>query len=187
MLRQVMKEETAIVLDFLPHGYPFDSRPMHQKTPIAQAIGKDHFSLLELVPKKGIHLQPDAEVYIGEGKREQVHHISGRLALEKLTETAKSQLNSILQVRIKEKEEKFIEFFNKSGPINTRRHQIELLPGIGKKHMWEILEARDEKPFISFEDIKSRVKLIPDPEKLVLKRILAELNNEDKYKLFVGS
>ena len=53
--------------------------------------------------------------------------------------------------------------------------------------MWEILEARKEKEFTSFEDIKKRVKLIPDPERLIVKRILAELNNEDKYKLFVGS
>jgi len=187
MLRQVSKEETVIILDFLSHGYPFDSRPLHQKTPIAQAIGKDHFSLLELVPKKGIHLQPDEEVYIGEGKRDKIHHISGRLILSKLTQTAQSQLTLVLEKQIKEKEKKFVEFFNKSGPINTRRHQIELLPGIGKKHMWEILQAREEKEFTSFEDIKSRVKLIPNPEKLVLKRILAELNNEDKYKLFVGS
>ncbi len=44
------KEEEAIVLDFLPNGYPFDSRPMHLKTAIAQAIGKENFTLLELVP-----------------------------------------------------------------------------------------------------------------------------------------
>jgi len=187
MLKQVSKEEAAIILDFLPHGYPFDTRPSHQKTPIAQAIGKEHFSLLELVPKKGIHLQPDEEVYIGEGKRDKIHHISGRLALSKLTQTGKAQLIPVLENQIKEKENKFVDFFNKSGPINTRRHQIELLPGIGKKHMWEILQAREEKEFTNFEDIKSRVKLIPNPEKLVLKRILAELDNEDKYKLFVGS
>ena len=187
MLKQISKEETAIVLDFLPHGYPFDTRPSHQKTPIVQAIGNDHFSLLELVPKKGIHLQPDQEVYIGEGKRDKIHHISGRLILSKLTQTAQSQLTPVLEKKIKEKEQKFVEFFNRSEPINTRRHQIELLPGIGKKHMWEILNAREEKEFTSFEDIKTRVKLIPNPEKLVLKRLLAELNNEDKYKLFIGS
>ena len=53
--------------------------------------------------------------------------------------------------------------------------------------MWEILHVREEKEFTSFEDIKARVKLIPNPEKLVLKRLLVELNNEDKYKLFIGS
>ena len=46
------------MLDYLPHGYPFDTRPMHMKTSIAQALGKNHFILLELVPKKGIFLQP---------------------------------------------------------------------------------------------------------------------------------
>ena len=187
MLKHISKEETAIILDFLPHGYPFDTRPLHQKTPIAQAIGKSHFSLLELVPKKGIHLQPDEEVYIGEGKRDKVHHIAGRLVLNKLTQTAQGQLTPVLEKQIKEREQKFVDFFNKSGPINTRRHQIELLPGIGKKHMWEILHVREEKEFTSFEDIKARVKLIPNPEKLVLKRLLVELNNEDKYKLFIWS
>lgn len=48
-----LREEHAIILDFLPNGYPFDKRPIHKKTAIAQAIGTSHFSLLELVPKKG--------------------------------------------------------------------------------------------------------------------------------------
>ena len=65
-MKKDIREETVIVLDFLPNGYPFDSTPMHQKTPIAQALGKDHFILLELVPKKGIFLQPYEEVYVGE-------------------------------------------------------------------------------------------------------------------------
>jgi len=64
MIRQPVKEEHAIILDFLPHGYPFDTRPMHRKMAIAQAIGKKHFILLELIPKKGITLQPNEVVYI---------------------------------------------------------------------------------------------------------------------------
>jgi putative nucleotide binding protein len=178
------KEETAIVLDFLPHGYPFDTRPLHRKTPIAQAMGKLNFTILELIPKKGINLQPNEEIYIGEGKREKIHHVVGRIPLTKLTETAKGELEFIIKKLVKTHEQRFIDFFNKAGPISTRRHQMELLPGIGKKHMWEILEKRDEKPFESFEDLKARVKLIPDPEKAVIKRILMEINEEDKYKIF---
>lgn len=187
MQQRVSKEERAVVLDFLPNGYPFDTRPMHMKTPIAQALGKDHFVLIELVPKKGIFLQPAQEVYIGEGKRDEIHHISGKIEMEKLTETAKMGLHTLLQELVKKDSQRFIDFFNNAGPINTRRHQIELLPGIGKKHMWEILEQRKDEPFKSFEDIKARVKLMPDPEKAVIKRILMELSNEDKYRLFVGS
>ena len=90
MERKIAKEEKAIVLDFLPHGYPFDDRPSYKKTAIVQALGKDFFLLLELVPKKGIFLQPYQEVYIGEGKRDEIHHISGKLTLDKLTQTAQT-------------------------------------------------------------------------------------------------
>jgi len=185
-MREQSKEEYAIVLDFLPHGYPFDTRPMHRKTPIAQAIGKDHFTLLELIPKKGTTLQPNEEVYIGEGKRDKIHHIAGRIHLNKLTETAKGELEFVIRNLVQAKEQKFVDFFNKAGPINARRHQLELLPGIGKKHMWQILEKREEKPFESFKDIKERVSLMPDPEKTVIRRILMEINDEDKYKIFTA-
>jgi len=181
------KEETAIVLDFLPNGYPFDKRPMHQKTPIVQGMGKDHFVLLELVPKKGEFLELNQEVYIGEGKREQIHHIIGRIPISRLTQTAKMSLNEIVKELVLKNETRFVDFFNKANPINTRRHQIELLPGIGKKHMIEILEERKDKPFESFEDIKNRIKLLPDPEKVIIKRILMELDEEDKHKIFVGT
>ena len=186
MFKKDVKEEKAIVLDFLPNGYPFDTRPMHRKTPIAQALGKEHFILLELVPKKDVFLQPYEEVYMGEGKRDKIHHIIGRISAEKLTQTAQAELEVIISDIVNNEEAKFVEFFNKAEPINTRRHQIELLPGIGKKHMMDILEKRDEKPFENYDDIRTRVKLIPDPRKLIVKRILIEIKGEDKYKLFLN-
>src|SRR3989344_155032 len=174
------KEEVAIILDFLPNGYPFDTRPSHRKTPIAQALGKNHFILLELVPKHGIFLQPYEEVYMGEGKRDKIHHIIGRIEPDKLTETAKSELNFVVNELVEKDEARFVDFFNKAQPINMRRHQIELLPGVGKKHMWEIIEQRKDKPFESFEDVKARVKLMPDPKKIIIKRIMQELSGEEK-------
>ena len=50
--------------------------------------------------------------------------------------------------------------------------------------MWEVLNARKEKPFESFEDIKNRVKLLPDPKQLVVKRIISEIEGKEKYKVF---
>jgi len=185
MIHQQVKEEYAIVLDFLPNGHPFDNK-VGLKTPIVQALGRDHFVLLEVVPKKGIFLQPHEEVYIGEGKRDKIHHIYGKINYERLTQTAKEELNFIIEDLVKKNEQRFIDFFNKAGPINTRRHQLELLPGIGKKHMTEILERRQEQEFKNFDDIKSRVKLMPDPEKTVAKRILLELKGEDRYNLFIN-
>lgn len=184
MQERTSKEKHAIVLDFLQNGYPFDDRPSHKKTPIVQAMGKEHFTLLELVPKPGIVLQPLEEVYIGEEKRDKIHHISGRLAFDKLTGTADNELQHVVADVVKKNEAKFVDFFNKAQPLTTRMHQLELLPGLGKKHMWEIIEARKEKPFESFDDIKKRVKLMPDPEKIIMKRILIELQGDDKHKLF---
>ena len=179
------KEETAIVLDFLPNGYSYDERPMYEKTPIEQALGKKCFALLELVPKKGVHLQPYEEVYIGDGKRDKIHHIVGKLAIGKLTATAKSEMEFIIKDIVKKNEKRFIEFFNKAQPLGTRMHQLELLPGLGKKHMWQVIETRREKSFESFADLKSRVKLMPDPEKIVIRRILQELEGTEKHRIFV--
>ena len=179
------KEEYAIILDFLPNGYPFDTRPMFRKTPIAQAIGKEHFSLLELVPKKEIFLQPLEEVYIGEGKRDKIHHIVGKITSDKLTTTAGAELQQVIDEAVTKNEKRFVEFFNNAQPLTTRMHQLELLPGLGKKHMWEVIEKREEKPFESFEDMRQRVKLIPDPKTAVIKRILEELSGKEKHFIFV--
>src|SRR3989338_2945413 len=182
---QRVREEHAIVLDFLPHGYPFDN-PSSRKTPIIQAIGKEHLVLLELAPKREVFLQPMQDVYIGEGKREQVHHILGRLDPDKLTATARDSLDTVIKEVVSKNEQRFVEFFNKSQPLTTRMHQLELLPGLGKKHMWEILEKR-EQPFTSFQDIKNRVKLMPDPEKIITKRILLEITGTENHRLFVDA
>ena len=178
------REENAIVLDYLEHGYPFEQGTM--KTPIVQALGLTHLTIMELIPKKGVHLQPYQEIYIGEGKREEIHHIKGKIPLEKLTSTARNELKHVIEELITKDETRFIKFFNNAQPLTMRMHQLELLPGLGKKHMWEVILARKAKPFESFEDIKARVKLIPDPKGMIIKRILAELEGKEKYKLFVA-
>ena len=93
------RDDYAIVLDFLPEGHPLDKRPSHKKNPVAQAIGKTRFSLLELVPKPGVYLNIGDEVYIGEGKREKIHHIEGRVTLDKLTNTAQGELQIMVEKR----------------------------------------------------------------------------------------
>ena len=117
---------------------------------------------------------------------EEIHHIKGRIPADKLTSTARNELRHVIEEIVKNKEKQFIEFFNKAQPLSMRRHQLELLPGLGKKHMWEIINARKAKPFESFEDLKKRVNLLPDPMNLVVKRILSEVEGKEKYNIFVG-
>jgi putative nucleotide binding protein len=178
-------EENVIVLDFLVNGYIGDKSPIHLKTPIVQAIGTNNFTLLELVPKKGVFLQIHDTVYIGENKRDKIHHINGKLNYSRLTSTAKAELEHVILDIIKADEPRFISFFNTAQPLNTRIHIIELLPGVGKKHMLEILDKRRDAEFESFVDLKARVKLMPDPEKAITKRIIQELQGLEKHSLFV--
>ena len=175
------KEENALIIDYLPNGYPLEGKMM----PIAQAIGESNLTLLELVPRRGISLEVGEKVYIGEGKRDKIYYILGKLRKEKLTETAKEQLEEFISQIVQEQEKKFVDFFNTSEAINKRIHQIELLPGMGKKHMNEILEHRQEKLFESFEEMKNRVPNLPDPKKAIERRILQELTNLERHNLFL--
>ena len=73
------------------------------------------------------------------------------------------------------------------GPISTRYHTLELLPGLGKKTLVAVLQEREKKPFGSFKDLEERVSALHQPEKLIVKRIEQEMADPaQKYKLFVG-
>ncbi len=176
------KEEHAIILEYLPNGYPLERKMM----PIAQAIGEINLTLLELVPRRGEILNIGERVYIGEGKRDKIYYILGRLHKEKLTEAAKNQLQDFIKKVVCEREKTFIEFFNTAEAVNKRIHQIEMLPGFGKKHMGEILKQRKEKKYDSFSDMKKRIQNLPDPEKAIEKRIIQELTEFERYRLFVN-
>ena len=176
------KEETAVVLDFLPYGYPLENK----RVPLAQAIGTSGLTLLQLVPRRGEKFEVGESAYIGDGKREKVQYILGRCPREKLTETAKVELEGFVENNIKENEQRFVKFFNEAQAINTRLHQFELLPGLGKKHTGMILKAREEKDFESFDDIRERVHNIPSPDKVVAKRIMEELTEIQRHNLFIS-
>jgi putative nucleotide binding protein len=179
--KEIKKDEWAIVLDYFPHGY----YGMRVSQPVAQVIGREFFSLLEVIVREGVYLKVGAVVYIGDGKRDEVKFIKRRIEFTDLTTASKEELTDIVEDVVKLNSQKFLDFFNKAGPITTRLHQLELLPGIGKKHLWEILSVRKEKPFENFDDIKKRVAMLPDPEKMIIKRILEELEDHDKYRIFV--
>jgi putative nucleotide binding protein len=183
-------EDYAIILDYLPLGYVKEGSTTYKRKPVAQAIGTEEFTLLELTPKENGTLDIHEKVYIGSGKRDKISRVNRRLTYDKMTSTAKVELDYVIEEIIKDKEDKFVQFFNEAGPISTRLHQIELLPGIGKKHMWDILQARKEAPFKDFADIKKRVPMLSNPIKLISKRIHLELEaagdrkGKKKYILF---
>jgi len=175
-----MKEEKCIILDFLPNGYPDRRHPES----VAQALGRN-FTLLELTPKEGVILKSEEEVYVGEGPRDKIRTVKGVLDPRKLTNYSQNLLQSIVERVVKEDEQKFVHFFNTAGTITPRLHMLELLPGIGKKHVQDVLEERKKRPFDNFEDIDKRVKLYPGCLTAIVKRVLMELHGNEKYQIFV--
>ncbi|MBI4019429.1 MAG: DUF655 domain-containing protein [Candidatus Aenigmarchaeota archaeon] len=178
----MMKEENCIVLDFLPHGYA-DRR---HAEPVAQAVGTSFFTLLEIIPREGTDFTQGENIYIGEGKRDKVRFIKGQIEYKDLTNMGQNYLEDAVKAIVEANEARFIDFFNKSGPVTPRMHKFQLLPGIGSKHMQAMLAERAKKLFASFKDIEERVKLFPDPKKTIIRRILQELKDDEKYYLFVS-
>ncbi|MGC8586938.1 MAG: DUF655 domain-containing protein [Candidatus Micrarchaeia archaeon] len=172
-------EEYAIVLDYLPTGRSFSAR----SEPVVELIGEERFTLLEAVPKPGAQLKVEEEVYIGRNERDKISLIKTRLNYNELTEGAKKELPTAVANIIRKHEAKFVNLFNVAGPLNIREHSLELLPGIGKRHLQELLKAREEKKFESFSDISSRVPLLQDPVKLLVERVLIELNEGSRFYL----
>jgi len=186
-VREKKRETHVHVLDYLPYGHPRDSRPVYQKKPLVQAVGEAKFVLMELSPKKDKIPAVYERVYIGEGERDVIDHVIKRLRYTELTQTAKVELSYILVKMVKEDEERFIRAFNEAKSITTRLHTLDLMPGIGKKLMWAIVEDREKGKFSSFEDLTKRVKGLHHPEKIIAKRIEEEIMEENmKYKIFTG-
>ncbi len=181
MRGEIKKDEWGVVLDFLPHG----RAGMSRSQPVAQVLGDKYFSLLEVIVRDGISMKMGDRVYIGDKKRNEVKYILGRIKPNDLTAAARDELELSIENIIAKNEELFLQFINECGPITTRMHQLELLPGIGKKHLWAIIEERKLEKFKSFDDMKKRVPLISDPRKMIAKRIMDEIEESDRYSLFV--
>jgi putative nucleotide binding protein len=183
--KKAQKEEFAYILDYLPYGRTDDNRPMYQKKPLAQGIGEKHFVLIEMMTKENAFPNSHDRVYIGEGDRHVIDHVKRRIIFSELTNSAQMELPSVIEKIILSDEKRFLNFFNDAYPITTRLHMLELLPGIGKKLMWAIIEERKKGKFENIAQLVSRVKGLHTPEKLLMNRILEELKDENiKYRVF---
>jgi len=180
---QRLYEEYAYVLDYLQYGRPATDKPRHLALPTVQVIGETYFTLLEAEIRSGAQVNLHERVYIGKDRREKINRIIGRIGYNDLTANAKAEILPVLEDLIANQEQRFVSFFNNSQAITPRMHALELLPGIGKKSMWQIINARERKLFTSFKDIQERTS-IGDPIKVVAKRILEELTGGEKYRIF---
>ncbi len=183
---RIKKFEThAYVLDYLPRGKIGTQRGSFRAESLIQLLGKSYFTLLEAIPRTGFTLSPLEIIYVGKEKfRTKINHIIGRIEYDDLTSVARSELPIVVEEIVMKDQKRFLNFFNIARALTPRMHSLELIPGIGKKYTRTILDTREKRLFSSFQDVRKRTE-IPDPTKLIVKRILEELSQFSKYRLFV--
>lgn len=165
---EIKKE--AIVLDRATKEVQF------KHTPVIQCIGVSNFSLLEMYSDDTPKLQ---EVISTEDKPIK------RIPYDRLTTIAKKELEKAVETIVNNNQERFVAFFNNARPINARRHQLDLLPMIGKKHRMALMSYLEKNgPITSLDDLK-KIDLFPDPIKVIVNRVIIEIENKEDEKFFL--
>ncbi len=178
-------ENYASVLDYLPTGRQTERG--FRREPIALAVGEDELKLLELIPRPNVPLVAGTRVPLVPiaSVAPPVDHVRRRVSYDELTVAARTELAPALEAIVRGSPARFLRFFNEAPAVSRRFHLLELLPGIGKKTMQQIVDERRRSPFASFADIEARLHL-KSPERLIAGRIEQELSGvDDKYRLFV--
>ena len=175
-------EEFAYVLDFMARGKSVVIKG--REGPMVQAIGEDRLTLLELLAMENQDFEIGEKVKIGKEGREKIVSVLGKLTYEELTPEGKASLPTVVESLVKENELKYVAYFNDLQPLTPRLHGLELIPGIGKTFMKEIVEMREKQPFAGFEDVQKRVGL-REPAKMIAKRIVEELAGDSRVSIFV--
>ena len=175
-------EEYAYVLDFNERGR--SSTVRGREGIIVTAIGEDRLTILEILGIENSEFEVGERIYIGKEGRTKVQSVLGKLEYRKISDNAKSELAGVVNKIVTQNEKRFVDYLNHAQPLTPRIHALELIPGIGKTYMKQMLDERDKKPFESFDDLQSRVGL-KEPIKHITKRILEEITGETRMNLFV--
>ena len=174
------EEIVGAVLDVLPHGRSDDDRPQHQKAALAFALDVQDFSIYELV------LDDDSDVAFGDRVDLTEFGRISEVEFDDLPGGTQSEVEYAVEEIVEGNERRFVDFYNDAQPITLRLHQLNLLPGIGKKLRNSILDERKRKPFESLEELEERVSGLHKPKEILVERILEELRENDlKYRIFV--
>ena len=171
----------VIILDFYPQGKSLSSKYSEDLNPLAVVMTADRFQFFDVIFKRGVNVSVGDSMTIPSASLK-VFKIK-RISYNQLSDSAVASLPEIVQEIVKSSEARFIRFLNHARPLTSQMHQLQLIPGIGNKRLWQILEARKKNLFQTFEDFKDRTG-ISDPILVFTNRIINEIKEEEKYLLF---
>ncbi|MHA2054170.1 MAG: DUF655 domain-containing protein [Candidatus Hodarchaeales archaeon] len=171
----------VFILDFYPQGKSLSRKYSEDFNPLAVVMTADRFQFFDVIFKRGVNVSVGDSMTIPSA-RITVFKIK-RISYNQLSDSAVASLPKIVQEIVTSSEARFIRFLNHARPLTSQMHQLQLIPGIGNKRLWQILEARKKNLFQTFEDFKDRTG-ISDPILVFTNRIINEIKEEEKYLLF---
>jgi putative nucleotide binding protein len=180
------KGTTVYILDILQHGGVDrgDKSSNRSWQPVCQVLQVPSYNFFEVALQKDAIISVQQRIEITQDQNI-LGRIEQHLKYTDLTHTSKEILPDVLQLYIKDNEPEFVKFINNAQAITIKRHSLEVLPGVGKKLMWDIINERQKQPFANFIDLKKRVPGIKI-EEMIAKRIVEELSDpETKHFMFV--
>ncbi|MFX0185143.1 MAG: DUF655 domain-containing protein [Candidatus Hodarchaeota archaeon] len=178
---QYVDMKDAVVIDFYPHGKSFSQRRSEDYNPLATVVTTDRFQFFDVILIPGSNFLINDRIKLTT-RNKRILKLKV-LQFNQLTSSALEILPKTIKNIVKTTEPRFVSFLNQAHPLTTQMHQLQLLPGIGHKRMWNILEERKNTPFTSFSDFTERTG-ISDPVTIFFNRIIIELEESPKYRLF---
>jgi len=173
------------------YAYVLDSKSRAKSTTvrgrvgvIVVAIGEERLTLLEILGVENATFDVGERIYIGKEGRTKVQSVLGKMNYEKISDSVKDEIPSVVESIVMKNEKKFVDYINNAQPLTPRIHALELIPGVGKTYMTIIIKEREKESFESFNDIEKRTGL-KEPIKHLAQRIIEEISGETRMNLFV--
>ena len=175
-------EEYAYVLDYDSNGRAKTVRG--RQGIIVTAIGEERLTILEILGSENSIFEIGEKVYIGKEGRTKVESVLGKLDYDNISMTAQNEVRSVVESIVTYNEKRFVDYVNNAQPLTSRKHALELIPGIGKTYLKLILEQISRNKFSDYQDMEERAGL-KDPVHHISQRIMEEITGETQFHLFV--
>ena len=147
---------------------------------IATAMAEKSLAFCRIKIKGDEVMPTNQRIYIGKdaSKRTNVAAILGMAHLDKMSNMARQDLPTLVQMFIEEHAQYFVdEFYNKAGPMSLKQHSYELLPDVGPVKARNMVKAREQVGvFASMDELNALAKV--KGAELLAQRFVEEI--EDK-------
>ena len=147
---------------------------------VATVMAEKSLMFCRLKMKASELIPINQRIYIGKdrSKRTEVLGILGMAHLDKMSNMAKQDMPSLVQMFVEEHGQYFVdEFYNKAGPMSLKQHSYELLPDVGPVKARNMVKARDGVGvFASMDELNALAKI--KGAELLAQRFVEEM--EDK-------